>query len=203
MKAVEAPYVDVWEALRRIAAKLPGGTPHAAVLTDGLIKKGVAFGLSMPDGSETLAVFQAAIGLLKRAIQFPDVRMTVETNAGRRPVADDERAYRLEIREGLLVEPFGKSSGPLLRGILICVADLERTVRQLPPVDEQIDLKAFLANQLQVAGGDLPQVDAVKIARKEGIKATREEIRETLKTVGGATKSGPKGPRKNRAKPAA
>ena len=69
-----------------------------------------------------------------------------------------------------------------------------------PPV--QSDLEAALREALH-KNPNLTQVEALGIARGVGAIEPREIIREMHRSLGGSTKSGPRGPRKNRAGPAA
>ena len=64
------------------------------------------------------------------------------------------------------------------------------------------DLKSILREALR-DNPNLTQTEAEKIARDRGAIETREKIRDVLKNLGGSTKPGPRGPRKNRAGPAA
>jgi hypothetical protein len=75
----------------------------------------------------------------------------------------------------------------------------EDVLRALP---ESADLEAVLREALH-KNPKLTQVEASEIARNAGAIEPRDKIREMLKSLGGSTKSGPHGPRKNRAGPAA
>jgi hypothetical protein len=61
------------------------------------------------------------------------------------------------------------------------------------------DLRAFLKKGIEDQGAMLTQAEAWKIARDAGANATRDEVIETLKSLGGSDKPGPKGPRKKHA----
>ena len=63
------------------------------------------------------------------------------------------------------------------------------------------DLESVLRDALR--NPNLTQTAAEKIARERGVFEKREKIRATFKRLGGSTKKGPRGPRKNRAAPAA
>jgi hypothetical protein len=63
-------------------------------------------------------------------------------------------------------------------------------------------LEAVLSQALR-ENPKLTQVEAVKIARERGLEEDREKIRTMLKSLGGSSKPGPKGPWKNRAAPSA
>ena len=67
---------------------------------------------------------------------------------------------------------------------------------------ESADLEAELREALH-KNPKLTQSEASKIARNAGAIEPRDKIREMLKSLGGSTKPGPHGPRKNRAGPAA
>jgi hypothetical protein len=64
------------------------------------------------------------------------------------------------------------------------------------------DLEAVLREALH-KNPKLTQVEASEIAQDAGAIEPRDKIREMLKSLGGSTKPGPRGPRKNRAGPAA
>jgi chloramphenicol 3-O-phosphotransferase len=140
-------YVNLYEAVRTIARTLPGGDELAPALTDGCIKRGAVAFL----GHELVLIFQRAAGLLEQAIRDRAVNVTIVADGARRLIADDERSFRLELRDAMLVVPFGHSPQPPLRDLLICAEDLKRKVVDLvdPPrlgstahkqraVDEQI-----------------------------------------------------------------
>jgi hypothetical protein len=69
-----------------------------------------------------------------------------------------------------------------------------------PPV--QSDLEAVLREALH-KNPNLTQVEALGIARDAGASDPREIIRDMLKSLGGSSTPGPRGPRKNRAGPTA
>jgi hypothetical protein len=69
-----------------------------------------------------------------------------------------------------------------------------------PPV--QSDLEAVLREALH-KNPNLTQVEALGIARDAGAIEPRDKIRAMHTSLGGSTKPGPRGPRKNRAGPAA
>ena len=50
---------------------------------------------------------------------------------------------------------------------------------------------------------ELTQTAAEKIARERGVIKPRQEVRDLFKSLGGSTKQGPRGPRKNCAAPSA
>ena len=64
------------------------------------------------------------------------------------------------------------------------------------------DLEAVLREALH-KNPKFTQVEASEIARDAGAIEPRDKIREMLKSLGGSTKPGPRGQRKNRAGPAA
>ena len=121
-------YVGIYEALRIIVRTLPGGE-DLAVMNDGWIRRsGVAF--LPPEGAYLVPIFQRAVALLEQSIQSPDVDVIV----CERKIAPHERGYRLELREAMLIHPFGRAP---LTDILICVDDLKRCLA--PPIAEQIE----------------------------------------------------------------
>jgi len=70
------------------------------------------------------------------------------------------------------------------------------------PLISAPSLEAVLRESLR-DNPNLTQEEALKIARDSGVVESREKIRKALKSLGGSTKPGPRGPRKNRAAPAA
>ncbi len=175
-----APYIDIFQAIRLIVALLPDGEPLAPVLTDEWIKRG--FASVEPEGSKLVAAYRHAIDLLKAAIRSLDVQITGVSAArreeGRRPIRDDERGLRLEIRAGLVATPFGRdpNSLPAFLDPLICAEDLTSWTRERlhPPkaggneqkrraVDDMIKhfgLAALL--KLSQAARETKIIDAVK-----------------------------------------
>jgi hypothetical protein len=61
------------------------------------------------------------------------------------------------------------------------------------------NLRALLEKGIEDKGAMLTQAKAWKIARDAGANATRGEVIDMLKSLGGSDKPGPKGPRKKRA----
>lgn len=122
----EMPYVSIYEALRVIVRRLPGGSELAG-MNDEWIRRGAVAFMGI-EGAYLVSIFQRAVALLKQSIQSPDVDVIV----CERKIAPHERGYRLELRQAMLIHPFGR---PPLTGILICAGDLERFVapRDEPP----------------------------------------------------------------------
>ena len=97
------------------------------------------------------------------------------------------------------------SQEPDLREKCLCVlVSREDVQREFPsaPAPSAPDLKAILSEAIRMKP-NLGQREAFKIARDAGAKEPREKILDFLKTLGGASKRGPKGPRKNCATPPA
>jgi hypothetical protein len=69
--------------------------------------------------------------------------------------------------------------------------------KSLHPLRE-VEIESLLREQL-LENPNLTGNDAFKIARERGAIMPREKIREIYRSLGGSTKPGPKGPRKNRA----
>ncbi len=84
--------------------------------------------------------------------------------------------------------------------IVLATADIDR-LWPLKPIG--VDLHGLIRAEIKHNGRAISQNRAEKIARQNGAKENREKIRETLKAIQGPQKSGPKGPRKNRAAPPA
>lgn len=85
-------------------------------------------------------------------------------------------------------------------------SDVERLADRLASLAKNeprpVDLTAVLTDA-RAKNPNLTGEEAFKIARERGATEGREIIREVLKSMGGSDKTGPKGPRKNRAAPAA
>lgn len=75
-----------------------------------------------------MTAFQTVADILHSAVASPSVNVSVASDAGRRAIADYERAFRLDLRSGLLADPNGATR---LRGVTICVADLRKLARDI------------------------------------------------------------------------
>lgn len=116
--------------------------------------------------------------------------------------AADWKALEISERGGVLV---AVSQEPDLREkCLLVLVSREDVQREFPsaPAPSAPDLKAILSEAIRMKP-NLGQREAVKIARDAGAKEPREKILDSLKTLGGSRKPGPKGPRKNCATPPA
>jgi hypothetical protein len=78
--------------------------------------------------------------------------------------------------------------------ILLEFPELPATATVKPP-----DLRTVLRNGIEAKGAMLTQAEAEKIAGRAGVTEDRKKIREVLRLVGSSDRTGPKGPRKNRA----
>ena len=127
----DTPFVGIWRAVQLIAEMLPGGKAHAEAMTEGAVKRGFAHFYA--PGSVELTAFQTVADILHSAVASPSVNVSVASDAGRRAIADYERAFRLDLRSGLLADPNGATR---LRGVTICVADLRKLARDIidPPI---------------------------------------------------------------------
>jgi hypothetical protein len=116
--------------------------------------------------------------------------------------AADWKALEISESGGVLV---AVSQEPDLRekclNVLVSREDVQREFPAVPAPCAP-DLKARLSDAIRV-DPNLGQREAVKIARDAGAKEPREKILDLLKTLGGSSKRGPKGPRKNCATPSA
>ncbi|MGO9418988.1 hypothetical protein [Roseiarcus sp.] len=92
--------------------------------------------------------------------------------------------------------------GVAFRNILVPVKELLSVFPAKASEGDHPTLEAVVRDLLQ-DNPNLTQVEAVKIARERGVIEPREKIRAMLKSLGGSSTPGPKGPRKNRAEPSA
>ena len=132
----------------------------------------------------------ASLGKPPREIRFQDLS------------AADWKALEISESGGVLV---AVSQEPDLREkCLYVLVSREDVQREFPSVPAPCapDLKAILSDAIRV-DPNLGQREAVKIARDTGAKEPREKILGLLKTLGGSSKRGPKGPRKSCATPPA
>ena len=115
--------------------------------------------------------------------------------------AADWKALEISERGGVLV---AVSQEPDLREkCLLVLVSREDVQREFPSAPAPpADLKAILSDAIR-GNPNLGQRGAFKIARDAGAKEPRKKILDLLKTLGGASKPGPKGPRKNCATPPA
>jgi hypothetical protein len=102
-------------------------------------------------------------------------------------------------RRGLSIGVLATRAKPVFRELRVHREDV---LRAFPENADGSDLEAVLREALHT-NPTLTQPEAFKIARDAGVIAPRDKIREMLRSLGGSTKSGPRGPRKNRAGPAA
>jgi hypothetical protein len=87
--------------------------------------------------------------------------------------------------------------------VMLSQPDVIREFPALPikpksPSTERPDLMTVLHDEIEAKGAILTQAEAEKFARKAGVTEGRKKIRGALKTLGGSSTAGPKGPRKNR-----
>jgi hypothetical protein len=116
--------------------------------------------------------------------------------------AADWKALEISERGGVLVAVSQELD--LREKCLSVLVSREDVQREFPsaPAPSAPDLKAILSDAIRV-DPNLGQREAVKIARDAGAKEPREKILDLLKTLGGSSTRGPKGPRKNCATPPA
>ncbi len=134
-------------------------------------------------------------------VRREDVLRAFPENAG----AIEDQAIPPQVSEKALSQGEGGRPAPDTQGHRVPAAGLaikpaEKPDAGNPPV--QSDLEAVLREALH-KNPNLTQVEALGIARDAGAIEPREIIREMLKSLGGLTKTGPRGPRRNRAGPAA
>ena len=144
------PYVGIPDAIRLLVGLLPEGNSVVHILTGEWISRGYASLFPPPPnpedaddptsrklygpnwrivGPKAIAAFRRAAALLKEAVLSPEVKFTGASAGGdRRQLRDDERGLRLEIREGLLATPYGKSPAhhPAFLQVEVCAEDLLR-----------------------------------------------------------------------------
>jgi hypothetical protein len=228
MTAPSRPFVDLHEAVRVVMRLMPDSEHLAAFVTDDWIALGYREWnadnnpvddphLTQPFGPDwrgvrprVFAAYWRAIRVLEKVL--PSGRVggfgvsAAASEKGQQPIEAHEWASRwLDVRRNLLATPAGKKPEhfPAIRDVLVSVEDLERECDAAIAAEDQSlpgpDLKSVLRKALQ-DNRSLTQTEAEKIGRSI---ATREEIRSSWKTLGGSSKPGPKGPRKNRAAPSA
>ena len=110
-------------------------------------------------------------------------------------------------RRGLSTADLATRAKPEFRELLVRREDVLRVFPENAGATEDqsvspCDLEAVLREAID-QNPKLTQEEALKIARDAGAIEPREKIRDMLKSLGGSTKPGPRGPRKNRAGPAA
>jgi hypothetical protein len=110
-------HVSIYEALRVIVRTLPGGEELAGMNDEWIRRGGVA--VLPPEGAHLRPIFRSAVALLGQAIQSRGVDVIVCD----RKIEAHERGYGLNLREAMLIHPFGR---PPLTDVLICSEDLER-----------------------------------------------------------------------------
>ena len=116
------------------------------------------------------------------------------------PTKDGPQLYR----KGLSTDDFAAGRiEPVFREVRVSVADVLRIF----PANARRDwsapsLEAVLRHLLS-ENPKLTQIEIVKIARERGATEPRKKIRAMWKTLGGSSKPGPRGPRKNHAAPSA
>ena len=110
-------------------------------------------------------------------------------------------------RRGLSAADLATRAEPEFRELLVRREDVLRVFPENAGETEDqsvspCDLEAVLREAID-QNPKLTQEQALKIARDAGAIEPREKIRDMLKSLGGSTKPGPRGPRQNRAGPAA
>jgi hypothetical protein len=159
------------------------------------------------------AAYRRAIRLLEKVIssgRVPGKGVSVAAREkGPRRIEPDEWASRwLDIRRGRLTTPAGIEAElrPPILDVLVSLEDLERESAAAIASENQSspapDLKSVLRDLLR-DNPNLGQTDARKMALERGATFVRQELRDLWTSLGGSTKMGPRGPRKNRAKPSA
>jgi hypothetical protein len=218
----EVRFVDLGEAIRSLVRRLPGCDALADEMTDHWIRN---VGDAIPRSEEAKRrgrAYGKAADILEDILPSGKVHgfgvSAAAPAAGQRPIEIIEwasasarnklrvlnvRQGRLEPRQGVSFEQF-----PAILNIYVSIEDLEReSAEAIERLRREANLapslKAVLREKIDREGRMLTQVEAEKIARARGAIETRKEIRRVLKTLGGSTKRGPKGPRTKCAEPAA
>jgi hypothetical protein len=148
-----------------------------------------------------------AIRVLEKLLASGRVRGVGVSAAGRdigqRLIEAHEWAsHQLEIRRNLLATPTRKEPErlPPILDVLVSAEDLKRECAAMLASETLAapDLESML-RELRLKNPNLTQTAAEKIARERGALGRRQQFRDLWKTLGGSSKPGPRGPRKNRA----
>lgn len=134
-------------------------------------------------------------------VRREDVLRAFPENAG---ATEDQAISPHEVSERALSQGEGGRPAPDTQAHRVPAAGLVMTPVEKPDAGNppvQFDLEAVLREALH-KNPKLTQLEALRIARDVGAIEPREKIREMLKSLGGLSKPGPRGPR-NRAGPAA
>lgn len=225
------PYVDLLEAIRVVVRLLADGGQLADVMTDDWIKGGcwrwngkfdddpTMVDLYGHDWREVRPKVLSAYGEASRILEtiLPlgkvggvGVSCAREAEGPRKIELFEWSSLQLELLRSLLATPAGKrlEDFPAIRSVRVCTEDLQRESSKVikagqDEVKSSIDLRALLLAEKARMNRIPTQNEAEKIAREAGATDPRKKIRETLRSIGGSTKPGPKGPRRNRAAQAA
>jgi hypothetical protein len=205
--AVVRPYVNLREA-ERVVVRL---MPEFATLADGMTETWIhGFGDAIrwtEEDERRASAFGKAVDLLEIILPAGRVRglgrpatLMHEASASRmREIAPHEWAkLKFDIRRGILDTPPSESfvAFPPILDVLINVEDLcrEANVEIAAKAD---DLASFVRKSI-AEGCTLSETE-----KNPPPGPSRKKIRDLCKTLGGPTKQGPRGPRKNRAESAA